>query len=114
MKKLSLVFFVCLLLFTATIASAQSRRQPLKFQLTPVDAKTLRPRSTFVLGESVAVRFSLTNQSRLARTIPVLPDTFIAYKLHSTKPYENDPDVIEGLFGGTGYVRQVGNTTFWG
>lgn len=114
MKKLSLFAVTSLLLFTATIGSAQSRRQPFKFRVTAVDAKTHVARSTFFLGESVAVRFSLTNQSRVARTIPVLPDTEIQYKLHSMDPYDYAPDVIDGYFGGTGWVREEGNMTLWG
>ena len=114
MRKLSLVSLASLLLFSATIASAQSRRQPFKFQITAVDATTHRPRSTFYLGESVAVRISLTNQSGVARSIPQLPDTEIAFKLHSTQPYEHHPEIRDGYFGGTGWVRHEGNMTFWG
>ena len=114
MKKLSLVSLASLLLFTATIASAQSRRQPFKFQLTAVDAKTHRPRSTFFLGETVAVRISLTNQSGVVRTVPQLPDTEIAFKLYSTELYENGPEIRQGYFGGTGWARSEGNMTVWG
>ena len=114
MRRLFLLAPICILLFTATSASAQSRRQPFRLQLTPVDAKTLQPRSTFVLGEAVVVRFSLTNQSRVARKITVLPDTTIRYKLHSTEPYEYAPDVLEGYVGGTGWARTEGNMTVWG
>ncbi len=114
MKKLSFFAVTSLLLFTATIAAAQSRRQSFKFQVTAVDAKTYQPRSTFFLGESVAIRFSLTNQSRVARTIPMLPDTEIKYELHSTNPYEYAPDIVGGYFGGTGWVRQDGDMTVWG
>jgi hypothetical protein len=118
MKKLSLVSLTSLLLFTATLASAQtpaqSKAKAFKFQVTTVDATTHRPRSTFVLGESVAVRISLTNQSGVARTVPQLPDTEIAFKLHSTQPYEHHPEIRDGYFGGTGWARTDGNTTFWG
>jgi hypothetical protein len=113
MKKLFVFAVTSLLLFTATIASAQSRRQRFKFQVTAVDAKTHVARSTFFLGESVAIRFSLTNQSRVARIIPMLPDTEIKYELHSMDPYDYAPDVIDGYFGGTGWVRQEGNMTVW-
>ena len=122
MKKLSLVSLASLLLFTATIAFAQSRpkaraksqHQPFEFQLAAVDATTHRPRSTFFLGETVAVRISLTNLSGVARSVPQLPDTYITFKLHSTEPYEHHPEIREGSFGGTGWATTSGNMTFWG
>ena len=112
MRKLFFAL-VCLLVFIATTVSAQSRRQPFKFEVTAVDAKTHQRRSTFLLGESVAVRISLTNHSRRAQTISVLEDTPIEYKLHSTDPYDYAPTILDGYFGGTSYARDIGGHVTW-
>lgn len=114
MRKPPLFVLVCLLLLTAASVSAQKRRQTFKFAVTTVDAKTHKPRSIFFLGESVHVRFSLTNQSRVAQTIPRLPDTPIKFKLHSTNPYEYAPSVEDGYFGGTDFTEHRGNMIIWG
>src|SRR4026207_1657827 len=111
MKTIYVLFFTSLLVFTANTASAQ---QPLKLTVTAVDAKTHEPRSTFVLGESVAVRVSLTNQSRVARSVIKLQHAQIGLKLKSMKPYEDGPQVDESYYGGTGWARSDGNITFWG
>ena len=114
MNRVFSLLFPCLLVFFAVSASAQSRHQPFRFRLTPIDAKTYQPRSTFFLGESVSVRVSLTNQSRTARTIARLPDTPIQLKLSSMLDFENGPDVRESYVGGTGTSSYVDGIWFWG
>ncbi len=114
MKTISVLFFTSLLVFSANTASAQSRQQPLRFTVTPVDAKTLQPRSTFFLGESVAVRVSLTNQSRIARSVIHLQDATINLKLSSMQAYEDGPKVEDSYYGGTGWARSENGVTFWG
>ena len=114
MRTVSVLFFVCLLLFTANTASAQSQEQPFRFTITAVDAKTNQPRSTFFLGEPVAVRMSLTNQSRVARTITRLEDTEIHLKLSSMEAYESGPCFYDGYHGGTGWAESRDGVTFWG
>ena len=113
MNRAAFAFLGCLLLLTAITASAQSRRQPFKFELTSMDAKTHRPRSTFALGEPILIRISLTNQSRVQHTIVQLPDNTLQLKLHAHKAFEN-PEVKESYIGGTGWARAYGDMTIWG
>jgi PKD domain-containing protein len=111
MKTVPLFFLVCLLAFTV---NAQSQRQPFKFTITAVDAKTNQPRSTFYLGESVPIRISLTNQSRVAHKIIQLPDTEVYLKLSSMEAYENGPKIEDSYYGGTGWARYENGITTWG
>ena len=115
MPRVCFFFLICLFVFTAGAASAQSRRPPLKFELTAVDPDTQRPRTTFVLGEAVIVRMSLTNQSRVPRTVAQLPDTTIDLRLSSLLDYEAGPTSQDSYIGGTGYSQQVSPTfVSWG
>ena len=82
--------------------------------MTALDAKTQQPRSTFVLGEPVVVRVSLTNLSRTARTIIQLKNDLLPLRLSSMLEYENGPDIHEGYFGGSGMtVSTYGDMTVW-
>jgi hypothetical protein len=115
MPRVCFFFLIYLFVFTAGAASAQSRRQPLKFELTAVDPDTQRPRTTFVLGEAVIVRMSLSNQSRVPRTAAQLPDTTIGLQLSSLLDYEAGPTTEDSYIGGTGYSQQVSPTfVLWG
>src|SRR3954471_10601159 len=95
MNRVAAFLFTCVIALTANTASAQSRRQSFKFTITPVDAKTHQPRSTFYLGEAVAVRVSLTNESRVARTVIHLQDATIGLKLSSMEAYESGPKIVD-------------------
>lgn len=108
------ILLFTLLVFAADTAYAQSRNQPLRFTVTPVDAKTHQPRSTFFLGESVAVRVSLTNQSRIARSIIHLQDASLDLKLSSWRAYKDGPKLRDSYYGGTGWARYENGMTFWG
>ncbi len=114
MRKISLLLFPWVMVFAAVAISAQSRTQPFKFRMTPIDAKTHQPRSTFYLGESVAVRVSLTNHSRSPRRIPQLSDTMISLKLSSMLVGENGPDLHDSYYGGTGISWSSNGMWFWG
>ena len=119
MNKLFVIFFTSLLLVTATTASARPRRQTFRLKFTPVDPKTHRPRSVFVIGEPVTVRVSLTNLSRSPRTITQPYETTIPVKLSSWIEYENGPDISEGSLGlvpypqGTVLAETRGDMTTW-
>lgn len=114
MKTIYVSFFTCLLVITANTVSAQSRKQPLKFTVTPVDAKTHKPRTIFTIGEAVAVRVSLTNQSRTARSVIHLQDKSIDLKLSSMQAFENGPKLEDSYYGGTGWATYQNGMTFWG
>jgi hypothetical protein len=114
MKTVYVSFFTCLLVITANTVSAQSRKQPLRFTVTPVDAKTHKPRTTFSIGESVAVRVSLTNQSRNPRSVIHLQDASIDLILSSMQAFEDGPKVIDSYYGGTGWARSENGMTTWG
>lgn len=113
MNKVALFLFTSLLLFTATTAAAQSRRQPLKLQITALDAKTQQPRSTFILGEPVLLKFSLTNQSRTALTVAHLPETTMDLKLRAMPDFEDGPKIHDSYVGGTGGAYYRDGITYW-
>lgn len=105
----------CLLLLGAgglTAAATSRTTAPLKFEVKVVDSATGKPKSKYFLGEAVSVVFTLTNQSRRARTIPVLRDTEIPYTLVSI--FENkDPETFTDYRGGSfgSFVRE--GTVYW-
>jgi hypothetical protein len=113
MNKVAPFLFTSLLLFTTTTATAQARRQPLRLEITALDAKTHRPRSTFILGESVKVKISLTNQSRTARTVAHLPETTIDLKLRAMPDFEDGPKIHDSYVGGTGGAYYRNGMTIW-
>ena len=119
MNKLFVIFCTSLLLFTATTASARPREQPFRLRMTPVDPKTHRPRSVFIIGEPVTVRVSLTNLSRFARTITQPYATTLPVRLSSWLDYENGPDIYDGSVGivpyppGTVFAETRGDMTIW-
>ncbi len=114
MTKLSLFFFTAALVLFATTASARPQREPFRLTMTALDAKTHRPRSTFALGEPVRVHVSITNQSRVARTIIQLEDGLIPLRLSAMLDYENGPDIHEGYLGGATFSSRVsGGMTIW-
>lgn len=113
MNKVAFFLFTSLLLFTATTAAAQTRRQPLRLQITALDATTHRPRSTFILGEPVLLKISLTNQSRTAQTVTYLPETTINLKLNAMPDFEDGPKMHESYVGGTGGAYYSGGITYW-
>ena len=110
---MKIFLFTCLLVFAANTAYAQSRNQPLRFTVTAVDAKTHQPRSTFILGELVAVRVSLTNQSRTPRSVIHLQDATLDLKLRSMRAFENGPKLADSYYGGTSSGRSIGDMTVW-
>jgi PKD domain/F5/8 type C domain len=106
----------CSLLLGASEMTAVARSRTtalLKFKIKVVDSATGKPKSKYFLGETVSVVFTVTNQSRRARTIADLQETYIPYKLVSR--FENkDTETFEDGRGGTGgaYVRGDG-TVYW-
>lgn len=113
MNKVALFLFTSLLLFTAATATAQARRQPLRLEMTALDAKTHRPRSTFILGEPVLLKISLTNQSRTALTVAHLPETTIDLKLRAMQDFEDGPKIHDSYVGGTGGAYHRNGMTVW-
>ena len=108
----------CLMLFVAgEVETATTHRQPaasLKFEMKVVDTVTGKPKSKFFLGETVSVKFTLTNHDRLARTLTELQDTEIPVKLDYVLDDEDPSAPLEGVRGGTGgsYVNPDG-TVIW-
>src|SRR5687768_8043321 len=101
--KVRPVLIVCTLLLSLFAITGAARAQSatsLKFDVKVVDAITGKPKSTFILGETVSAVFSVTNVSGRARTIWVLNDTDIPWKLVSTAGNE-EPEPFESGIGGS-------------
>jgi hypothetical protein len=110
------VLIVCTLLLSIFTITATARPQSptsLKFDIKVVDPITGKPKSTFILGETVSVVFTVTNVGRRAQTIPLLPETYFPLKLVSVFEHE-DPQTVERAVGGTAgaYVRPDGSV-YW-
>jgi hypothetical protein len=90
------VLLVCTLLLSIFAITATARAQnatSLKFDVKVVDPVTGKPKSTFILGETVSVVFTVTNVGRRAQTIPLLPETYFPLNLVSVFEHE-DPQTF--------------------
>ena len=106
---------ICLLLLGVGGMTANARQRTsaaFKFEVKVVDSATGKPRSKYLLGETVSVVFTLTNQSRHTQTTWELVDTPISYQLDSM--VDEDPKTFTGYLGGTGgaYVHPDGSV-YW-
>ena len=110
------VLLLCTLLLSIFAVTAPARAQnatSLKFDVRIVDPVSGKPKSTFILGETVSVVFTVTNVGRRARTIPVLKDTYIPWKLVS-RSENDDPETFESGIGGTaGAYTYPDGTVAW-
>ena len=110
-----LALIACSLLLGAggITAAARSRTaMPLKFEIRVVDSVTGKPKSTYLLGETISVVFTLTNQSLRARTVAELRDTYIAYTLVS-KFEDKDTEMVEKGLGGTAGSFERDGNIYW-
>ena len=106
----------CLALSAAQPAEslAQQLRPSFKFEIKTVDPSTGQSKTTYSVGETVSVVFSLTNQGGAVRKIEELQDTEIPVVLTWKRSRGDDIETREGVRGGTGdaYTTPEG-TTVW-
>jgi PKD repeat protein len=87
---------------------------PFGFAVKTVDASTGAAKNSFYLGETVAVVFTLTNQSGVAQTILDLELTDIPLTLNGTLNRSGASDVRSGKRGGTARSRvDASGNIFW-
>jgi PKD repeat protein len=91
-----------------------AQASPFKFEIKTVNAATGAAKNDFYVGETVAIVFTVTNQSSVTRTITQLEQTEIPVKLTGTPNMEDTTFVYEGVRGGTLSVEQdSGGSTHW-
>ncbi|HEX7331590.1 MAG TPA: PKD domain-containing protein [Pyrinomonadaceae bacterium] len=108
-------FILCSLLLVAgglTASARQRSSMPFRFEVKTVDSATGKPKSKYVLGETVSVVFTLTNQSSRAQTISKLEETSIPYELVSI--VDETPETVSDSRGGVPITTTVdGPTLYW-
>lgn len=115
-QRYVVVLLGCFALYAAQpqVAYALRPRPPLRFEIKTVEPSTGKRKTTYAVGEPVAVVFTLTNRGRRVRKIKELQDTGIPLTLTWRYNRSDRIDSREGMRGGTGgsYTTPDG-TTFW-
>jgi PKD repeat protein len=92
--------------------SVTAQTPPFNFSVRAVDATTAATKTSFFVGETASIVFTLTNQSGTAQTITNLEHEEIPVSLSIMSSESNTPEVRKGTRGGTGRTVQdpLGNT----
>jgi hypothetical protein len=115
-KKIFIALLGCFAMCAAQspVAFALRPRPPLKLENKTVDPSTGKRNTTYALGETVSVVFTLSNRGRTVRRIKELSDTGISVKLTWKYNRSDKIDSREGVRGGTGGAYTTPNgDTFW-
>jgi PKD repeat protein len=106
-----LVAYIGCAYLTAVTARSYSA---LSFQVKAVDAATGNPKSSFYLGETIAVSFTVTNQSAAAQTITELELMEIPVTLSIAPNRSDATSTRRATRGGTGRMSQgAPGVAFW-
>ncbi|HEY5839427.1 MAG TPA: MBG domain-containing protein [Pyrinomonadaceae bacterium] len=94
--------------------SVSAQSSPFTLAVRPVDAVTGATKTSFFVGETVAVVLTVTNQSAVAQTITDLESTEIPVTLTAIPNRSDRPDVRTGTRGGAGRtVQDSAGNVFW-